>query len=80
MSASMTMAPSERSFAAIAEPMPPAPPVTKATRPCSGFGFGRRWSLASSSTQYSTLKHSCSGRPVYSETPAAPRMTLMALT
>ena len=48
----------------MAEPMPPAPPVTKATRPARLFGFGMRCSLASSSSQYSMSKASCSGRPV----------------
>ena len=33
--------------------MPEAAPVTSATRVASGFGFGIRWSLASSSAQYS---------------------------
>ena len=42
MSASMTQAPSRSSRAAIALPMPPAPPVMKATRPASDFGFGMR--------------------------------------
>ncbi|CLP74660.1 Uncharacterised protein [Mycobacterium tuberculosis] len=60
--------------------MPPAPPVTNATRPARLFGFGMRWSLASSSSQYSMSKASCSGSPWYSETVDAPRMTLMALT
>src|SRR5580704_17338715 len=63
MSASTTQAPSPISRAAIACPMPPAPPVTSATRPASDFGFGMRWSLASSSNQYSILNASCSESP-----------------
>ena len=42
MSASTTQAPSPMSRAAIAFPMPPAPPVTSAIRPASDFGFGMR--------------------------------------
>src|SRR6185437_9489064 len=80
MSASTTQAPSPKSLAAIAEPMPPAPPVMSATRPASDFGFGMRWSLASSNNQYSMLNASCSARPTYLLTLDAPRMTLMALT
>jgi hypothetical protein len=64
MSASTTQAPSDSSFEAMAEPMPPAPPVMKATRPARLFGFGMRESFASSSSQYSMLKASCSGRPL----------------
>ncbi len=37
----------------MARPMPEPPPVTSATRVASGFGFGIRRSLASSSAQYS---------------------------
>jgi hypothetical protein len=47
----------------VALPMPPAPPVTSAILPASIFGFGMRCSLASSSSQYSMSKASCSGRP-----------------
>ena len=54
------------SRSAVAAPMPPAPPVTSAMRPARLFGFGMRWSLASSSSQYSMSKASCSGRPRYS--------------
>ncbi len=43
--------------------MPPAPPVISATRPASDFGFGMRCSLASSSSQYSMSKASCSLKP-----------------
>ncbi len=61
--ASMTPAPTRRSRSAVAAPMPPAPPVTSAMRPARLFGFGIRWSFASSSSQYSMSKASCSGRP-----------------
>jgi hypothetical protein len=37
----------------MALPIPDPPPVTKATLAASGFAFGIRWSLASSSAQYS---------------------------
>ena len=60
--------------------MPPAPPVTSAIRPSRLFGFGMRWSLASSSSQYSMSKASCSGIGTYAETLSAPRMTLIAFT
>ena len=60
MSASTTQAPSPINRAAIAEPMPPAPPVMNATRPASDLGFGIRCSLASSSNQYSMSNASCS--------------------
>ena len=63
ISASMTQAPSRRKRSAVAAPMPPAPPVTSAIRPASVLGFGIRCSLASSSSQYSMSKASCSGRP-----------------
>ena len=45
----------------MARPMPEPAPVTNATRPASGFGFGRRCSLASSSAQYSMRNFSASG-------------------
>ena len=51
------------SRAAVALPMPPAPPVTNATRPARLLGFGMRCSFASSSSQYSMSKASCSCRP-----------------
>jgi hypothetical protein len=44
----------------MAFPMPPAAPVTSATREASGLGFGARWSLASSSAQYSMRNFSAS--------------------
>ncbi len=52
-SATTTQAPSAASRSAMALPMPDAAPVTSATRVASGFGFGMRASLASSSAQYS---------------------------
>ena len=79
MSARTTQAPSVRNRSAVADPMPPAPPVTNATRPARLLGFGMRCSLASSNSQYSISKASCSGRPQYSETADDSRMTLMAL-
>ena len=39
ISASTTQAPSRSSRSAVALPMPPAPPVTSATLPASGFGL-----------------------------------------
>ena len=57
--------PRASSRSAVAAPMPPAPPVTSAIRPARLFGFGMRCSLASSSSQYSMSKASCSGRPRY---------------
>jgi hypothetical protein len=76
----MTTACSASSLLAVALPMPPAPPVIQATRRESGFSGGWRWSLASSSDQYSMLNASFSGSPTYSLIERAPRMTLMALT
>ena len=63
MSHSTTQAPSPASRRAVANPMPPAPPVISATLPASARGFGIRCSLASSSSQYSISNASCSGRP-----------------
>ena len=65
---------------AIARPMPDAAPVTSATRVASGFGFGIRASLASSSAQYSMRNFSLSSIGAYVETASAPRITLIALT
>ena len=59
-SAMTTQAPSADSFSAVARPMPDAAPVTNATRVASGFGFGIRCSLASSSAQYSMRNFSAS--------------------
>ena len=44
----------------MALPMPDAAPVTSATRVASGLGLGIRWSLASSSDQYSMRNFSLS--------------------
>ena len=59
-SAMTTHAPSAASFSAVALPIPEAAPVTSAIRVASGFGFGIRWSLASSSDQYSMRNFSAS--------------------
>ena len=75
-----TQAPSAASFFAVARPMPDAAPVTSATRVASGLGFGIRWSLASSSAQYSMRNFSDSSMGAYDDSPSAPRITLMALT
>lgn len=45
-----------------------------------GFGFGIRFSFASSSAQYSMRNFSASSMGAYRDTDSAPRMTLMALT
>ncbi len=55
-----TAAPSAARRFAIALPMPDAAPVTSAMRVASGFGAGIRWSLASSSAQYSMRNFSAS--------------------
>lgn len=55
-----THAPSAASRVAMALPMPEAAPVTSAMRPACGFGFGIRWSFASSSAQYSIANFSAS--------------------
>ena len=75
-----TQAPSAASCFAMALPMPPAAPVTSAIRVASGLGFGIRWSLASSSAQYSMRNFSASSIGAYVERPSAPRITLIALT
>ncbi len=54
--------------------------MTSAIRVASGFGFGIRWSLASSSAQYSMRNFSASSIGAYVESPSAPRITLIALT
>ena len=56
-----TQAPSAASRAAMALPMPLAPPVTSAIRPAWRAGSGRRCSFASSSAQYSMRNFSDSG-------------------
>ena len=60
--------------------MPDAAPVTSAIRVASGFGSGIRWSLASSSAQYSMRNFSASSIGAYVDSPSAPRITLIALT
>ena len=62
----------------MALPMPEAAPVTSAIRPASGFGFGSRASLASSSAQYSIRNFSASSIGAYVDRPSAPRITLIA--
>ena len=64
----------------MARPMPDAAPVTSATRPASGGGAGRRRSLRSSSSQYSTRNFSASSIGWYVDTDSAPRITLIAFT
>ena len=54
--------------------------MTSAIRVASGLGFGIRWSLASSSAQYSIRNFSDSSIGAYVESPSAPRITLIALT
>ena len=80
MSATTTHAPSSASRCAIAFPIPDPPPVTNATRVASGLGLGIRWSLASSSDQYSIRNFSDSGIGAYRLTDSAPRITLIAFT
>ena len=55
-----TQAPSAARRVAMALPMPLAAPVTNAMRPWCDFGFGMRWSFASSSAQYSMSNFSAS--------------------
>ena len=59
-SAMTTHAPSAARRVAMALPMPDAAPVTSAMRVACVFGFGMRWSLASSSAQYSMRNFSSS--------------------
>ena len=80
MSATTTHAPSAARRWAIARPIPEPAPVTSATRVASGFGFGSRASLASSSAQYSIRNFSASAIGAYVDTASAPRITLIALT
>ena len=79
ISFNITYAPSSTNFLAIAFPIPPALPVTKAIRPLKAFGLGIRCNLASSNNQYSILKASCRGNEVYSDIASAPFITLIAL-
>src|ERR687896_1607413 len=59
-----THAPFAASSSTTARPMPPAAPVTSATRPCNSPGGGRNDSLYNSRGQYSTAKLSSSVRDV----------------
>ena len=52
-SATTTQAPSADKRSAVALPKPDAAPVTNAILPANGFGFGMRFSFASSKSQYS---------------------------
>ena len=79
MSATTTQAPSAARRWRWPARCPIPPPVTNATRVASGFGFGCRASLASSSAQYSIRNFSDSGIGRRSRCASAPRMTLMAL-
>ncbi len=79
-SATTTHAPSAARRRAIARPMPEPAPVTRATRAARALGWGIRWSLASSSDQYSMRNFSDSSIGWYVETDSAPRITLIALT
>lgn len=79
-SATTTHAPSATSRCAIAFPIPLPAPVTRATRVASALGSGSRWSLASSSAQYSMRNFSDSSIGAYEDTASAPRITLIALT
>ena len=60
MSVTATTAPSSRRRTAMARPIPEPAPVTSAIFPVRGLGLGRRWSLRSSSTQYSMRNFSAS--------------------
>ena len=64
--------------AATSRPMPLPAPTTAIICRASSFSGGMRWSLASSSSQYSMSKASCSGSAVYSSIASAPRMTSTA--
>ena len=64
----------------MARPMPDPAPVTKAIRVASDLGLGIRWSLASSSAQYSIRNFSDSSIGAYVDRASAPRITLIALT
>ena len=79
ISVKITQHPSLRNFLAVADPIPPAAPVIRATFPANSFSFGILLNLASSSSQYSILNASFSLRPVYLSTPSAPFMTFIAL-
>ena len=81
MSASTTQAPSDRSFAAIAEPMPPAPPVTKADAAREALRLRHALQLGFLEQPVFDVEGFLLGQVRHRiETPEAPRMTLMALT
>ena len=81
MSASTTQAPSDRSFAAMAEPMPPAPPVTRATRPGEALGLRHALQLGFFEQPVFDVEGLLLRQARHSvDTLEAPRMTLMALT
>jgi hypothetical protein len=71
-SAITTHAPSAARRAAVALPMPDAAPVTSAMRVASGFGLGRRASLAFSSAQYSMRNFSLPPMGLYADSASAP--------
>ena len=79
-SATTMAAPSSRSRMAMARPIPEPAPVTSAILPVSGLGLGRRWSLRSSSTQYSMRNFSASEIGAYVDRASAPRIALIAAT
>ena len=80
ISATVMAAPSSRRRMAMARPIPEPAPVTSAILPVSGFGLGRRWSLRSSSTQYSMRNFSASEIGAYVDRASAPRIALIAAT
>ncbi|MNE21596.1 hypothetical protein D3C80_1147630 [compost metagenome] len=71
-------APSCTIFRAMALPIPPPLPVTKAILPESALGLGMRCSFASSNSQYSMSNASCLGKAVYALIASAPFITFMA--
>ena len=79
ISVKITQQPSLRNFTAVAEPIPPAAPVIRATLPANSFSAGILLNFASSNSQYSILKASFSVRPVYWLIPSAPFITFIAL-
>ena len=79
ISVKITQEPSLRNFLAVAEPIPPAAPVIRATFPANSFSAGILLNFASSSSQYSILNASFSVRPVYLLIPSAPFITFIAL-
>ena len=73
-----TAAPACTSDSRTARPMPPAAPVTSATRPWSSPGGGANDSLYSSSGQYSMAKLSAADNETNSDTALAPAITSIA--